>query len=421
VKILVVSNFYPPDGIGGYELGCAQMVDALRGRGHDVRVLTGTSSVADDLSHDHVRRTLSVPPIYSQAQMDALGHDVLTYLHALARTVSEPNVKTLAAELLEFEPDVVYLWNILGLGGFGVLGLLAHQGIPWVWHLEDRVPAELCFFAEHRTELARVFGTFFPGSYIGCSGHVIGETRAYGIDLGEDVRVIPNWIVGDPRPVRREVYSGGELRILFAAGTLTEAKGTRVLIEAAAQLRSSGLANFTIDMYGREAGPEWRELILALDLADRIRLKGLRSHAEMLALYDDYDVFAFPTWSREPFGFVALEAAAAGCLPVVTADSGIAEWLIDGVDCLAAPRNAGAFAHRFAEILRGEVDFAGIVARGQASAWHYFHIDRAVGQVEAVLDAARADVRLPRGSLAQFFTLARFAEGMAQTLVLESR
>ena len=36
MKILVVSNLYPPDVIGGYELGCRQAVDALRARGHDV-------------------------------------------------------------------------------------------------------------------------------------------------------------------------------------------------------------------------------------------------------------------------------------------------------------------------------------------------------------------------------------------------
>jgi hypothetical protein len=28
VKVLVVSNLYPPDVMGGYELGCRQAVDA---------------------------------------------------------------------------------------------------------------------------------------------------------------------------------------------------------------------------------------------------------------------------------------------------------------------------------------------------------------------------------------------------------
>ena len=32
MKILVLSNLYPPDFLGGYEIGCAQVVDALRAR-----------------------------------------------------------------------------------------------------------------------------------------------------------------------------------------------------------------------------------------------------------------------------------------------------------------------------------------------------------------------------------------------------
>ena len=42
MKILVVSNFYPPHHIGGYELGCRDVVEKLRARGHTLRVLTSS-------------------------------------------------------------------------------------------------------------------------------------------------------------------------------------------------------------------------------------------------------------------------------------------------------------------------------------------------------------------------------------------
>ena len=38
VKILALSNLYPPDFIGGYELACTTPSTALPRRGHDVRV-----------------------------------------------------------------------------------------------------------------------------------------------------------------------------------------------------------------------------------------------------------------------------------------------------------------------------------------------------------------------------------------------
>src|SRR4051794_6519676 len=40
MRILVISNIYPPYYLGGYELACAEVVDALRRRGHQVTVLT---------------------------------------------------------------------------------------------------------------------------------------------------------------------------------------------------------------------------------------------------------------------------------------------------------------------------------------------------------------------------------------------
>ena len=40
MKILVVTNLYPPQHVGGYELGCRDVVEQLRARGHVVQVFT---------------------------------------------------------------------------------------------------------------------------------------------------------------------------------------------------------------------------------------------------------------------------------------------------------------------------------------------------------------------------------------------
>ena len=41
MKILVLTNYYPPAHVGGYELACQQTVNWLRQQGHQVRVLCG--------------------------------------------------------------------------------------------------------------------------------------------------------------------------------------------------------------------------------------------------------------------------------------------------------------------------------------------------------------------------------------------
>src|SRR5215212_3273863 len=45
LRVVVVTNYYPPYFIGGYELGCRDVVEALKSRGHQVRVLTSTYGV----------------------------------------------------------------------------------------------------------------------------------------------------------------------------------------------------------------------------------------------------------------------------------------------------------------------------------------------------------------------------------------
>ncbi|MFQ5772284.1 MAG: hypothetical protein ACE5HX_17245, partial [bacterium] len=45
MRILVISNLYPPYFVGGYELGCRDVVDGLKARGHHVKVLTSTYGV----------------------------------------------------------------------------------------------------------------------------------------------------------------------------------------------------------------------------------------------------------------------------------------------------------------------------------------------------------------------------------------
>jgi glycosyltransferase involved in cell wall biosynthesis len=180
------------------------------------------------------------------------------------------------------------------------------------------------------------------------------------------------------------------------------------------------VGNFTIDIYGREDDWRFRRLLHENDVADLVRLMGPRSHDELLALYGGYDVLAFPTWSREPFAFVALEAAGAGCVPLLTADCGNAEWMIDGVDCLKAPRSAIGFAKRISEILYGELELADIARRAQAIIWREFHISRVVGEVERLLAEAASERRPARGGVGEFFTLATFGEGLIHALMSEA-
>ncbi len=60
MKLLFLTNFYPPSSRGGYEQWCQEVTDGLRGGGHDILVLTSTHGRNDSNSLDPswVRREL---------------------------------------------------------------------------------------------------------------------------------------------------------------------------------------------------------------------------------------------------------------------------------------------------------------------------------------------------------------------------
>ena len=419
MRILVVSNLFPPNLMGGYELGCAQMVDALRADRHDVQVATTLSALADRAPEAGVHRVLDLAPVYNVSRMRSSSPAMQRHYHLLSTAVHPENTARLNRLIDDFRPDVAYLWNLVGIGGLGVLGLLRHRRIPWVWHLMDSIPRQISDFLTGGRAVGGEFGGVFPGRYVTCSRHVVGEIRVGGVEIGPDIRIVPNWIVGEKPPARTNFYSGGHLRIMSAAGTLCEPKGTYILIEAGAILRESGYRDFVIDLYGSEDDPRFRALVYERGLSDVVRIAGSRRHPEILDLLGGYDVFAFPTWSREPFAFAPLEAAAAGCVPLMSRDCGNAEWMIEGVDCLKADRSPAAFAERIGQIIRGEIDLSSLGRRAQEIAWRDFHISAALASVRDVLAQAVAERSRSPAHRWDFLSLARFAEGLVQVLLEE--
>src|SRR5438552_16762715 len=62
MRILVVSNLYPPDVLGGYELLCAGAAERWARQGHHVTVLTRTGSGSGSAPNPIVHRSLPRPP-----------------------------------------------------------------------------------------------------------------------------------------------------------------------------------------------------------------------------------------------------------------------------------------------------------------------------------------------------------------------
>lgn len=421
MRILVLSNLYPPDFLGGYEIGCAQVVDALIAHGHEVRVLAA-SPRKPVATPPHVRRLFHFTDIYDPyiAQRNA---QVTNHLEgAEARLVSAHNVHILGQEVDRFRPDVVYVSNIVGLGGLGLMGALDFLRVPWVWHLGDCIPLVLSWLW-HRQNfepgLMRAFSRI-EGQYVVVTTRLLQEIESAGLRLGGDVEILPYWIQGERPPDRTEFYRPGRKLRVLSVGQIDRHKGVDILIEAAARLRDAGRDDFQVDFYGRASDHTFQCMIHKFGLEDRVRLCGVVSPERMAEVYHDYDVFAFPTWEREPFGLVPLEASARGCVPLISRTCGVAEFLVHGVHCLKAERTPEGFATALTHVLEGRVDLAPLARRASTMVWRDLHIDGYIAKLEPILARAARKSREGAGTTEEAYRLALLAEKLTQVLVQEA-
>jgi glycosyltransferase involved in cell wall biosynthesis len=107
----------------------------------------------------------------------------------------------------------------------------------------------------------------------------------------------------------REPHDGA-VRVLTVSRLLPRKGNDRLLKAFARAVKDEPSLHLTIVGTGPEDA-KLRRLAAELGIADRVELRGFVDQPDLPAVYRSSDVFAFPTLA-DPFGFVLLEAAAAG-------------------------------------------------------------------------------------------------------------
>lgn len=348
MRILVLSNMYPPHHIGGYELSCKDVMDRLRARGHEITVLTTTMRVhgVEDPSEERahgIRRDLS---FYWD------DHKLVSppFRERLAR--ERANQRALADALEAARPDVVSVWN-MGAMSLGLLTTLGERKMPMVFAVCDdwlvygpKLDAWTRLFKWSRSVARAARGMFgvptampdladagafcFVTDFVRRRAQEKGRVKPRhstvvysGIDRIDFPAASP-----EPKPWRGR---------LLCVGRVNELKGVDVAIEALAQLP----ADTSLDILGR-AEPAYRarlgETIARFGVADRVRFEVVE-RSDLPARYRAADALLFPVRWEEPFGLVPIEAMACGTPVVATGLGGSAEFLTDGGNCLLVPPN----------------------------------------------------------------------------------
>jgi len=380
---MLISNLYPPKGLGGYEIAAFDLASGLSLRGHEVRVLTSPMDQVQPASAGDVHRVLGLK---THGPTPDTTLSVARFLHYEAAVSQVDNSLILRQQLREFEPDHVMVFNLVGLGGIGLIDVLRRTQTSWSMNLGDTVPLGLT--AGIDPGVLDVFGVdplnyFNDVPFISVSSTLTDEIESSGVRLSRDLLFIPRGIdLTGVTHARRP--DDGITRFVFV-GSLHENKGVGLLLEAVAMAREH-YPRFQVDVFGRGEDAKYKTLANQLGLDGIVFFHGFVDRQRILAALSAADAFLFPTSEREPLGQAPLQAAAMGCVPVLTEQSGAAEWLSDGAHCIKIRRTAEALATAMISILSGETDVAALGHRAQRYMSRSLSYDRYLDAVEAFIE-----------------------------------
>src|SRR3990170_5118019 len=105
MRILFVSNFYPPVRLGGYSQWCHEVAESLKDRGHDVGVLT--SNYEDKKALNSEERVYRLLHLENDLDYYQPIHFFRNY-----RKHHRGNLTATKRIVGEFSPDIIFIWGM---------------------------------------------------------------------------------------------------------------------------------------------------------------------------------------------------------------------------------------------------------------------------------------------------------------------
>ncbi len=434
MKILALTNLYPPHHAGTYDFRCQLIVDALRLRGHEVRVLTSNHGLQKEQRDSEVERRLRLNGVYGNAPLTGFQELQALEIH---------NHRVLRETIAEFQPEVIHVWSLLGLSKSLIFTLRQSQlpvvydiadhwlakdllKDPWLhwwnrgptplvsnlarWYLEitgkrdhldelaptrhsneyKRLP-ELYDAPESQviTKLKGLTIFHFKRLYF-CSQSIKDVTEQAGLQVSHGEVIYPgipsDQYVGELKPQALPVKK------FLIATRLTKDSGVLTALKAFQIARVNHEMKGVLNVYGRGDSDyiaHLRSFVVEHELPVEFQTVS-NPVKDMPAVYRAHDAFLHTSEWDEPFAIAPLEAMACG-LPVIGARAGGATELFrHGENALTyAPGDAAELAARMLELRTQSALRHKIAETAQAEVMSKFNEAVVADRIEDYLEASR--------------------------------
>lgn len=408
MRLLFLTNFYPPASLGGYEMWCREVAEGLRRGGHEVYVLTSS----------HLQAELSKPDpvwvlrkLYLEMEFASLKNGLEFFTHRKKREAE--NIEILNQSVERYDPQIILIWGMWNLPRS--LPALAEKLRPGrvVYYMGDYWPilprqfelywqaparnlltscpkfilkqiAKRILAKEHPPDLQLnrvIFPTAFLRDEFMRKGITPGKTEIiYG---AIDSAAYPYRNMGDSARRKNHVS-------LLSVGRLTPDKGVHTALEALSELvHRHNLNIFKLVIVGSgEADYETylRQLSSKNRIDSMVTFLGPQPQEAMPSIYRNADIFLFTSIWPEPFGRVIVEAMATGIPVVGTATGGAAEILFDNENALLfTPGDAGSLAGQLRRLVESPELQKQLSEAGRRMVSTRFDLKRMASEIEAYL------------------------------------
>ncbi|MFL5909268.1 MAG: glycosyltransferase [Gaiellaceae bacterium] len=357
MRLLGLTNAYPPGSPGGYSEIAADVMDGLAARGHGSTMLVARMPEYAGLAGDagshggvHVRRDLDYVLAAWRRPMPAwraVRND--------RRVVGE----AIAAD----RPDAAVVWHMRGVVK-APLGVLHDAQVPVFYMLHD-------LWALYEK----------PGSIYVPWGR-LGTSR---IEKEGHVCFVSDWLRDEYarrgfRPRRSHVVRAGvdiekyasartrpasipPQKILFA-GRLHPDKGLHTVIEAMKEVDHA----YELTVAGRDHIQSYADRLRAT-AGERVHWLGAVPRTEIVRMLGEHDILIYPSTGPETYGLGILEAFAAGAIVVSSASGGPAEYVVPGENALTfEPGDAAGLAQQLTRLAEAPELPQRLIAQGHATA-----------------------------------------------------
>ena len=390
MRILIVTNTYPPADITGVGALAVELARALGDGGHDVRVLTRTAPAGDAYAVATGGSKLGFP-LRAAARFLTLAPFDLCHVHE-----SDGTFVVLLVRLLRWlrrrrgRARLVATLQVSYVRERAVVRAVSAAG-----EVVSRPTREEIAFRRFRAPLHAFLGRLTAR----CADTVIAPSRVTAGELQADYgarvdAVVPNGLAEPAPPADRGRAEAAALRlgrpVVLYVGRLRTRKAAAVLLRAFADLVADAAKAATLVLVGDgEQRPALQAQAAALGIAERVRFEGQLRRDDIARWYRAADVFCLPsTYEGQPVAI--LEAMAYGLPVVATSVAGIPETVVDGeTGYVVEPEDAAALTAALARLAGDDVLRARLAAASRQRFVELYRIDRVVAAYLDVYGARR--------------------------------